>query len=211
MKNIKPLIVLSILLWGSTATRAANVRITALGGLNLAQLKISPMPTGSTLKSEPALTYGVLFTADFISFVKFDLGFLYKQSVFSMNFQNSSVDPSTKVTYEQFFLPMTARYEFWFFSVGGGVFYTFPFKDKITEANSAGTTISTFDQKLIRNGNFGLVATAGFRYKLPSLPIGFMADCWYLWGVNELSKDLHMQSIRQSDIQILFGISLYLD
>jgi hypothetical protein len=208
------MILFSGLILGSTTTSADSMRITALGGLNAAQLKIDPLPQNGTITPDLALTYGALFTADFIPVVKFDAGFMYKESKFSMIIpvSGSSV-VNSKLTYEQFFIPVTMRFEFWIFSLGGGVYYTIPFVDKITQVNSgliSSTTTSTFKEMNVKNGNFGFMGTLGLRYKFTSLPIGLMADIWYLYGMNEMSAMPAMQSIKQNDVQLLFGISLYL-
>ena len=120
----------------------------------------------------------------------------------------------SNIFYEQFIVPVTARFEFKFLSAGAGFFYEAPAKNKFTQVDYGsytGTTLTTLDKAGIRAHNFGFMGTLGARYKLPALPVGFMVDIWYLQGLNEMWVNTSQKlSFKQKDLQLLFGVSLYL-
>ncbi|MDH4262068.1 MAG: hypothetical protein OEV78_03380 [Spirochaetia bacterium] len=201
---------LSISIQTMASPTSPVMRITALGGVNTAIMRVEP-PQNFILLPDFSLVSGGLITADFLEYVKFDTGFIYKQSRF--NVLNSGISVSN-MFYEQFVIPVTARFEFKFLSAGAGFFYETRVKNKFTQVDygiTTGTTLTTLDKAGVRANNFGFMGTLGVRYKLPALPIGFMADIWYLQGLNEMWLNTFDKiSLKQKDLQLLIGVSLYL-
>ncbi|MDH4262067.1 MAG: outer membrane beta-barrel protein [Spirochaetia bacterium] len=213
MKMFKKKIILSVIsgLVLSSAVSAEKLRITALGGGSVPLVFMDPMPQLTVFVPDFGTTFGGQITADFIPMLKFDAGLLYKKTSYSSI--TASLPPAEfKTSYEHLFIPVTARIELLAFSFGLGAYYAMPLKDEVSYRSispTTGSTTSTFAKSNLNGSNYGLMATLGFRYKLPLIPLGFLADVWFLQGLNELST-LSNVSRKQSDVQFLLGVSLYL-
>jgi len=204
------LAVISGLFLSTTAVSAGSLRITALGGVSAPMMFLDPLPAKTLIVPDFGLAIGGLVTADFLPILKFDAGLLYKKTGFSMSTTSLPVI-ETKMSYEQLFVPVTARLELLFFSIGAGFYYAMPLKDEVTVSTNLpvkSSSTATFANSNLSGSNFGVMGTLGLRFKLPLIPIGLMADVWYLHGLSELSTTT--ASIKQGDLQILLGVSLYL-
>lgn len=217
MKSLKKKIVLtvvSVLFLGSTATHADTMRISVLGGANASFMTLNPMLPDTVIIPDFGLALGALVTVDFIPILKIDTGLMYKKNAYQAIGVIGGTKFESKISFDQLFIPVIARVELLIFSFGVGAYYAMPFSDNYkTDFTFGGITTSktsTFDQVGMKGANFGVMFTAGLRIKLPVIPIGIMADVWYLQGLDELGKTPSTLSIKHSDVEALLGISFYL-
>lgn len=210
LKLIKAAVI--VLFFSSTASLySSTLRINALGGLTVPFTKSSALPSGVTLLPNPSYSFGAIFTIDALPFIKFDTGAIYSRTTFTWD-QSSGSD---KFQFHHLFVPLMARLEFWYLSVGFGGFFTFGLGDSIdhvrTISGKQTTYTKTYAQSNLYKNNFGLIVSVGARYKLPKLPLGFLFDVMYRFGLDELARPgSTSKSVKQSNLEILAGVSLYL-
>jgi len=219
--------ILVVAVFGFTQGASAKVlRITGFGGVNLPLMMVKPTPqllgvTSSTIpKPYAKQSYGGLVTLDVIPILKIDAGLLYSKIKFGYYDAIADAIPNqlAEMTYEtsQWFFPLLARAEVGPLSFGAGLFYSMVGKNALTVTNTDGknvlsTASGKYTDAFAAANNQGFLFSIGLRIKLPVLPIGFMADAWYMHGLKELSKTASVgDTARQGTLQFLVGVSLYL-
>ena len=204
MKKVLKLTLVLSLLIGSTSL-FAKVRISPVIGVSAPIITYDPLPTDTVFLPGTGLAVGGIFTLDVIPIIKFDIGAVYKENNFS--FITSST--TTEYSYGQLYIPLMVRAELLMFSFGVGGFYSMATGTSIEATTGGSTTSTTYSNANWKPNNYGLMASFGLRFKLPVVPVGILIDAIYRVGADELSTT-STRSIKQNDIEILAGVSIYL-
>lgn len=202
MKKIQLQVLLAVFAFSSPAF-AGNIFIGALGGLNRAQLALSPMPSGVTLSSGNNFAGGLALGIPLVPMFGIEMDGIYARETVTMK-QSLSAGTATvaadmSLTMSHIQIPVMVRFSpIDLFSIGAGVFGAMGMGD-VTQSADVSVTIDgttsaathtekteTYAAAKLSTVNFGAVGSATLMFPVaPMISVG--VDARYLLGLNNLS------------------------